>query len=226
MLLAIDTSTDTASVALAWEGRVLSELTWHSEQNHSRELLPAAEFLLRQAKATIKDVTAVAVAKGPGSYNGLRVGMSTAKGLCLALGIPLIGVGTLEVEAFPKAGTGLPICPVFEAGRGELAAATYRLLEGDWKQLQEEHITTVEVLCQGIQEPTVFCGQMAPSTATQIRECLGERAIFVEGAALLRRAGYLAELGWRRLKVGLTDDIATLQPLYLRRPAITKPRHR
>ncbi|MFH1484711.1 MAG: tRNA (adenosine(37)-N6)-threonylcarbamoyltransferase complex dimerization subunit type 1 TsaB [Chloroflexota bacterium] len=226
MLLAIDTSTETLSVALAVEERVVSELSWHSEQNHTRELLPAVDFLLRQAKATIKDVSAVVVAKGPGSYNGLRVGMSTAKGLCLALGIPLVGVGTLEVEAFPKAGMGLPVCPVFEAGRGEIATAIYRLVGGDWRQLREEHIATAEALCQEIGEPTLFCGQMAEATVARLKECLGERAVFVEGAALLRRAGYLAELGWRRLKAGHVDDMATLQPLYLRRPAITKPRHR
>ncbi|MBI2907266.1 MAG: tRNA (adenosine(37)-N6)-threonylcarbamoyltransferase complex dimerization subunit type 1 TsaB [Chloroflexi bacterium] len=243
MLLAIDTSTETMSVALFDDAdatrplrasrfalpasaHVLSELTWHSEQNHTRELLPATDFLLRQAKLTSKDLRAIAVAKGPGSYSGLRVGMSAAKGLALSLSIPLIGVSTLEVEAFPKAGMGLPVCPIFEAGRGELAAAIFQSVAGEWRRLKEEHITETEALCREVSEPTVLCGHMAEATIRQLRDCLGDRAVFIEGAALLRRAGYLAELGWQRLKAGLTDDVATLQPLYLRRPAITKPRYR
>ena len=127
MQLAIDTSTDTASLALVQDDDVLAELTWHSGQNHSTELLPNLEYLLKITKRDIKAITAIFVARGPGSFNGLRVGVSTAKGLAFSLGIPIVGISTFEATAYPHAGTGLPVCPIFNAGRSEIATATYQM---------------------------------------------------------------------------------------------------
>ncbi len=121
MQLAIDTSTDTASIALVRDAEVLVELTWHSGRNHTTQLLPNLSRLLD--KADIHSVNCIFVAKGPGSFNGLRVGVSTAKGLAFSLKIPLVGISTLEVEAYQHAETGLPVCPIFNAGRGEIATA-------------------------------------------------------------------------------------------------------
>jgi len=164
----------------------------------------------------------VIVTRGPGSFNGLRVGMSTAKGLAFGLGIPLVGIGTLEVEAYPHATTGLPICPLLNAGRGEVAAARFQMVQGDWRRLEEEHITTLRALCARIARKTIFCGQISPAPAAEIEAKLGRKAIIQGQAASLRRSGFLAELGWRRLAVGDYDDPPTLQPLYLRPPAITQ----
>ncbi|MDO8490552.1 MAG: tRNA (adenosine(37)-N6)-threonylcarbamoyltransferase complex dimerization subunit type 1 TsaB [Dehalococcoidia bacterium] len=227
MELALDTSTETASVALANRGNVQVEVTWHAGQNHSVELLPNLAYALKLAGVTIGEITGIAVARGPGSFNGLRVGVSTAKGLSLALGVPLVGIGTLEVEAFPHAGRDWPVCAVSDAGRGEIAAALYQTKRGCWQQLVPERITTVEELCAGIEGRTLFCGRMTEGIISQINERLGKRAIVVGGASALRRAGYLAELGWRRLQVNDVDDLASLQPIYLRRPHITeaKPLH-
>lgn len=222
MELAIDTATEIASIALSRAGEVQAELTWPSGQNHTIELIPNIIHLLRQARIELKKIDAIIVAKGPGSFNGLRVGVGTAKGLAFALGIPLVGIGTLEVEAFPYAETGLPICPVQDAGRGEIAAAMYQLRNGKWQRLMAEHITSVEELCPKIAQSTLFCGRFSPATSQQIERQLGERAIILKGT--LRRAGFLAQLGWRRLELGDYDQPATLQPLYLRRPAITTPR--
>ena len=113
MQLAIDTSTDNTSLALVDEETVLFELTWRSRQNHTVELLPHLDYLLKQHHLDIKSISAVIVALGPGSFNGLRVGISTAKGLAMSLDIPLIGISTLSAEAYPQAVTGLPICPIF-----------------------------------------------------------------------------------------------------------------
>jgi tRNA threonylcarbamoyladenosine biosynthesis protein TsaB len=231
MELAIDTSTEIASIALSRAGEVQAELTWPSGQNHTIELIPNLLHLLHQTKIELggevgsvgrAKIDAIIVAKGPGSFNGLRVGVGTAKGLAFALGIPLVGIGTLEVEAFPYAETGLPICPVQDAGRGEIAAAMYQLRNGKWQRLMAEHITSVEELCPKIAQSTLFCGRFSPTTSQQIERQLGERAIILKGT--LRRAGFLAQLGWRRLELGDYDQPATLQPLYLRRPAITTPR--
>jgi len=224
MELAIDTSTETASIALSSHGEIIAELAWHAGQNHTTDLIPNLICILEQAKLNLKDINGVIVAKGPGSFNGLRVGMSTAKGLALALNIPLVGISTLEVEAFPYAATTLPICPIQNAGRGEIATALFQTKRGKWCRLVEEHITTVEALLPELKHRTIFCGRIPQEIALQLRERLKRKALIVDGAAGLRRAGYLAELGWRRLKVGDFDHSPTLEPLYLRRPAITVSR--
>ncbi len=218
MELALDTSTDIASIALSYCGELQAEMTWTSEQNHTTELIPNVLHLLQQAKIELKDIEAIIVAKGPGSFNGLRVGVAAAKGLAFALDVPLVGITTLEVEAFPYVETGLPVCPLQKAGRGEIATALYQLQNGNWQRLIAEQITTVEELCAKIATKTIFCGRFSPDIARQIEESLGNRAIILKG---LRRAGSLAELGWRRIKMGETDNPATLQPLYLRPPSVT-----
>ncbi len=219
MELAIDTSTEIATIAISHRGEVEAEMSWPSGQNHTVELVPNLLHLLQQAKKNLHQIDAIIVAKGPGSFNGLRVGVGTAKGLAFALGIPIVGIGTLEVEAFQHAPTGLPICPLQDAARGELATALYQLQGGEWRQLIEEHITTVEGLCPKIAQRTLFCGRIPPHVAQELEGRLGERALILN--TTLRRAGFLAELGWRRLEKGEVDHPATLQPLYLRRPAVT-----
>jgi tRNA threonylcarbamoyl adenosine modification protein YeaZ len=226
MLLAIDTSTNNASLALFKDSQVLAELTWCCGQNHTVELLPRLIYLLNQSKLSLHSASGIIVARGPGSFNGLRVGISTAKGLAFSLGIPIVGISTLEVEAYQHAETGLPICPIFNAGRGEIATALYQKKYNKWLKLATEHITTVAALCSQISTKTIFCGEFIPFIAPQLKEQLKPRAIISPPATRLRRAGFLAELGQQRLEASNYDNPATLQPLYLRRPPITKPKHR
>ena len=225
MQLAIDTSTDIASLALVQGNEVMAELTWRCGQNHSTQLLPNLSHLLNQAQLSLQLVDCIIVAKGPGSFNGIRVGISTAKGLAFSLGIPLVGISTLEVEAYQHAGTGLPICPIFNAGREEIATAMYQKKGNNWCKLANEHITTVDALCLQITTKTLFCGEFVPLIAEQLREQLKHKAVILTPAAGLRRASFLAELGLKRIEAGDYDDPVTLQPLYLRGPAITKPKH-
>jgi tRNA threonylcarbamoyladenosine biosynthesis protein TsaB len=224
MKLAIDTSTETASIALVKESKVLAELTWHCGQNHTAQLLPYLTLLLDKAKVSLQSTRCIIVAKGPGSFNGLRVGMATAKGLALSLGVPIIGISTLETDAYQHAETGLPICPIFNAGRGEIATALYQMKGNEWLQLISEHITTFDALCSDISKKTVFCGEYIPEIETQLKQQLKQKAIIPTPAARLRRANFLAELGQKHLEAGKVDNISTLQPLYLRRPPITKPK--
>jgi tRNA threonylcarbamoyladenosine biosynthesis protein TsaB len=221
MELAIDTSTDFASIALSQEGEPIAELTWHSRQNHTVELVPNIVHLLNQAKLEVKSLNAIFIAKGPGSFNGLRVGVSTAKGLAFALNIPLVGITTLEVEAYPFAFTKLPIYPVHNAGRGEIATALYQQ-NNEWLCLEPEHLTTAEMLCRLVKRTALFCGEIPPSVILDLQHKLGDKAVIPSTAARLRRASYLAALGWRYLKSGATDDPASLQPIYLRQPPITQ----
>ena len=220
MLIAIDTSTSNASLAVVKDGEVLAELSWRSSLNHSVELLPSLENLLRQAKCDIADVQAIVVARGPGSYNGLRVGLSTAKGLAFGLGKPLVGISTLEAMAYAWAATGLPVCAMLSAGRGEVAVACYQMANGRWATLEEEKITTISAVCEGTKSCTVFCGELGAEMTKEIAERLGELAVLPSPAARLRRAAYLAELGQVRITRGEVDSMV-LEPHYLRRPPIT-----
>ncbi len=226
MQLAIDTSTNTASIALVRDSEVLAELTWHCGQNHTTQLLPNLSHLLNKTNTNLQSISCIFVAKGPGSFNGLRVGISTAKGLAFSLEIPIVGVSTLEVDAYQHAETGLPICPMFNAGRGEIATAIYQMKRNQWCQLTPEHITTVDASCSQITTKTIFCGEFIPFIAPQLRRRLKQRAIISTSAARLRRASFLAELGQGRLATGDYDNPDTLQPIYLRRPPITERKHR
>jgi tRNA threonylcarbamoyladenosine biosynthesis protein TsaB len=226
MQIAIDTSTGTASLALVRDGEILAELTWQCGQNHAAQLLPRLSHLLEGAGLGMGAATAIIVARGPGSYNGLRVGVATAKSLAFSLDIPLVGISTLEAEAYQHAGTGLPICPIYDARRGEIAVAIYRMKGGAWRQLVDEQLTTVEALCSQITGRTVFCGEFVMAVSVELRERLGGKVIIPSPAARLRRAGFLAELGLKRLEKGDYDNAATLQPVYLRGPSVTQPKQR
>jgi tRNA threonylcarbamoyl adenosine modification protein YeaZ len=226
MQLAIDTSTDTASLALVQDNGVLAELTWRCEQNHTTQVLTHLAHLLNQTKLNLQSTSGIIVAKGPGSFNGLRVGISIAKGLAFSLGVPIIGISSLETEAYQHAETGLPVCPIFNARRGEIATALYQKKHNEWRQFITEQITTVETLCSQITTKTMFCGEFIPLIAAQLRKQLKQKAVIPSPVTGLRRAGFLAELGLKRLKANDYDNLATLQPLYLRRPAITQPKHR
>ncbi|MBI2851864.1 MAG: tRNA (adenosine(37)-N6)-threonylcarbamoyltransferase complex dimerization subunit type 1 TsaB [Chloroflexi bacterium] len=226
MQIAIDTSTGTASLALVKDGAMLAELTWRCGQDHTVHLLPNLAHLLRQAGVTLESANCIIVAKGPGSYNGLRVGLSTAKGLAFSLDIPLIGISTLEAEAYQYAGDGLPVCVIQNAGRGEIAAAIYQEKGSQWFQTAAEHITTAKALCEQVKDRTIFCGEVTAALAGYIKETVEENAVIISSISHWRRAGYLAELGLRRFQAGDFDNPATLQPLYLRAPAITQAKHR
>jgi len=223
MQIAIDTSTETASVALVGNDRILAELTWNCGKNHTVQLLPNLNYLLDQNSLSLGSADCIIVARGPGSYNGLRVGISTARGLAFSLNVPIIGISTLEVEAWQHAGTGLPICPILNAGREEVATTLYRMTDDGWTQIEEEHLSTVDDLCSGINTETVFCGEYIYKIKDELTTKLGDKAIIISPFAGLRRAGALAELGLKRIKVEDFDDTASLQPHYFRGPSITKP---
>ena len=224
MELSIDTSSAIASLALSRDETILAELTWRCGQNHSVELIPSIHKLMEMVKVERSSLTGIIIAKGPGSFNGLRVGMATAKGLAYALNIPLVGISTLEVEAFPHLTAGPPVCSIHNAGRGEIAVALFQQQGGQRVRLREENITTLSDLVEKITGSTIFCGDITIEQTQILKNRLGLKALLVTKASALRRAGFLAELGWTRLKKGDWDDPATLQPLYLRHPPITTPK--
>ena len=225
MELAIDTSSSITGIAVSNRGELLASLTWQTARNHTTELLPNLVCLLQQVKVELTTVDAIIVAKGPGSFNGLRVGIGTAKGLSSVLDIPLLGINTLETEAYPFAFTGLPLRPIHRAGLEEVATALYRQKDNEWKCLEHEHLTTVEALRHRIKQRTLFCGEIPQDLAIEIQLNLGKQAVIARSDGLCR-VNSLITLGWQKLNRGERDDPVTLQPLYLRPPHITKPRDR
>jgi tRNA threonylcarbamoyl adenosine modification protein YeaZ len=224
MEISIDTSTRIANIAISEEGSTLADTTWIAGQNHTVGLLPKLNMLFRQTETTVKSIQAVFVAIGPGSYNGLRVALSTTKGLAFALNIPVVGVSTLEIEAYPFAFTGLPLCPIHDAARHELAVALYQQRGSDWLQLEKEHLTTAEGLSIKTATKTLFCGEIPPDVVSYLASNLKDLAVIPDDSARTRRAKHLATIGWIRLQQGERHDIATLQPTYPRRPHITIPK--
>jgi tRNA threonylcarbamoyl adenosine modification protein YeaZ len=225
MELAIDTSSDIVSIALSHKGGIVSSLTWQTGHNHTTELLPNVICLLQQTKVELPSIEAIVVAKGPGSFNGLRVGVSTAKGLVLTLHIPLLGISTLEAEAYPFAPFGLPLRAIHKAGRQEFATAVYQQKDAEWQCLEPENLASIETLWHRTRRKTLFCGEIPVDVIGQLRQSLGSRAVICPNDTL-SRASSLAMLAWRKLSKGQQDDPVNLQPLYLRPPHITKPKER
>ncbi len=222
MQIALDTSTDIASLALVKDGLVLAEMTWRTHRNHTIQLLPNLEQLFKLTGTGSQELTAVMVGLGPGSFNGLRVGVSATKGLAFSLNIPIVGINSLEVSAYQYAATGLPVCPVINAGRSEVATAIYQTIKGEWQQTAPDQIITLDQLCVQIKQKTIFCGEFIPLITEQLLKKLGEMAVIASPITDLRRGAFLAELGLRRLNAGDTDNVSTLQPIYVRRPPITQ----
>ena len=214
--LSVDTCSDMASICLSREGALLAELTWHIGRDHSRQLLPAIDGLLGRLSASKDDLTALFVAIGPGSYAGVRAGVSTAKGLAFALVQPIVGVGRLEIEAYGWRAAGGPIVAVHRAGRSELAWAVYET-EPQWREAAAPRLSPREELAAQLPKGALVTGELEDETAAELTE-RGQRV--VTGAATIRRAALLAELGWQRLSAGDTHDPKSLVPLYLRDPAI------
>jgi tRNA threonylcarbamoyladenosine biosynthesis protein TsaB len=217
MLLAIDTSTAETGLACYDAGGLVAESVWHSGRDHTAQLLPQLTLLLRHLGRTQSDITGVAVALGPGSWSGLRVGMSTAKGLALARGLPLIGVGTLDALAYQHRRPGMPVYPIIRLGRDRFATARFSERE-PWGRTGEYQNAALADLCADAHGRTLFCGDLDEEVRAALRRSMGDAALLPSPAANQRRPGFLAELAWQRLQAGDLDQPATLEPIYLGQP--------
>lgn len=219
MLLAIDTATRFASIALYDDAGVIAEQSWRSEDNHSVEVMPAIAAMMAQQGLGPRALTGVAVTKGPGSFTGLRIGMSLAKGLCLALDIPILAVPTLDVVTYAVGDPGGPVWAVLEAGRGRLCVASYHFEEGYPVQDGETQLVSAADWTLDATEPVLVAGEVDAALAERLLQLPNAEYIAIASlAGSLRRAGYLAELAWERLTNGDVDDLATLSPTYLQYP--------
>jgi len=218
LLLAIDTATRWAGLALYDGERVRAEACWQSRNNHSVELMPALARMLAQQGVEATHLAAVAVASGPGSFTGLRIGMSVAKGLAQAQGIPILGIPTLDILVVPHGEQRRPVWAVIQAGRGRLCAAYYRRRGGRWRQDGDLHLTTVEELASLVVGRCLVCGELSQVEQTYLATESEADLAFASPALAVRRPACLAELGWERFQNGEADDLATLSPTYLHTP--------
>lgn len=216
MILAIDTATRSVGLALHDGFSVVAEATWHTANNHTVELTPALQTMLRQTGTPISALTGIAVTLGPGSYTGLRIGMSLAKGIALAASppLPIVGVPTLDVVAMAQPHRADRLCAVAQAGRKRINAGFYEWRGEAWQPAGEPFITTWNELIEQLDVPTQIAGEIGEQARELLATTLG-KAIPAEPAHSLRRAGFLAELGLRRLQAGAPADPATLAPTYL-----------
>lgn len=213
MILAIDTSTARLGIAVYNGSEILAENCWSSPNRHTVSLAPAIDEMLNNLEIEKKKLKAVAVALGPGSFTSLRVGLSFAKGISLGLGIPVIGIPTLDITANQQPLDEIPLCAFLQAGRGKLAASFYEVKRGRWVSDGEIEIYTAETLSDAITVPTVLTGEFDADMRTVFRK---NKNIKMSGpAASLRRAGYLAEAAWRIYEKGEYPEVSSLAPIYL-----------
>ena len=213
MILAIDTSTARLGIAVFNGSEILGESCWTSPNRHTVSLAPAVDELLNNLEVEKKKLKAVAVALGPGSFTSLRVGLSFAKGISLGLGIPVIGVPTLDVAASQQPLAEMPLCAFLQAGRGKLAASFYEIRRGKWTSNGNIEIYTAETLSERITEQTLVTGEFDADIRTVLRK--NKNIKMSAPSASLRRAGYLAETAWKIYEKGEFPPVSSLSPIYL-----------
>ncbi len=244
LLLALDTSTRQASVALCDEDTLYGEYTWQIGSNHSVELLENIQRLVDELHSSMQAIDGVAVATGPGSFNGVRVAVATAKALAFALQKPLVGVSTLEIIAFQQQQWHGPICAILGAGRSDLYAACYIFDEIDnsgeithhIRQLSDYLLLSPQHLASYLSEhldqwagvpgerqitPFLFCGELSEAARQALYEQMPDKSLFVSNLQATRHASFLALLALQRFYGSRIDDPMLLEPLYVRRPSIT-----
>jgi tRNA threonylcarbamoyladenosine biosynthesis protein TsaB len=218
MLLALDTATRMIGMALYDGQQIIAEFTWRTASRHTVELAPAIEDMMQRVGVTPPDLTAIAVTLGPGSYTGLRIGMGVAKGLALAANppLPLIGIPTLDIVAAAQPHLANRLCVVAQAGRGRISAGFYTWEANRWQSTGQPTITNWETLLEQPDMPTQFGGEIDSKGRALL--VAHPYVILAPSAHALRRAGFLAELGYRRFADGEVDEPAILAPIYLNEP--------
>ena len=214
MELSIDTSTRYASVALSDDGRVTHEFTWRSEQNHSVEFVPALRQLMDLAAVAPSDLDAIFVARGPGGFSALRVGISVAKAMAMTQKIPLVAIGSLEVEAYPYLGFGRPVCSVIPAGKKLLYVGRFQhSTEQKYERLYQ--VVAPQELIESSPDGTLFCGE-GTVVLTSLTEELPTSLMLDKSQPPTRRPSSLVALAYSRLVESSTDAPESLQPIYIR----------
>ncbi len=217
LILGIEASTQVTSVALVGATGLVAESTRGGRSTASERLLPLVQTVLEDADVHGTDVQGVAVSIGPGSFTGVRVAVSTAKGLARAWGKPAIAVSTLAAMAERFPASRLPVCVMLDARKAEVYAAIFTMTEGGPEVILPEQAITPERLCRRIDQPTLLVGEGALKYRSLFKEHLPARAVFVPGPLNAPSAASVAEIGLQKFRAGETVDSCRLLPNYIRR---------
>jgi tRNA threonylcarbamoyladenosine biosynthesis protein TsaB len=216
MILAIDTATRSAGLAVYDGYSVRAEFTWDTSDHHTVELMPRLVEMLDQIDVPIDQISGLGVSIGPGSFTGVRVGVAAAKGLALARNIPIVGVRTADILAYAVQWCQPPVVVVVRAGRGRWIAARFvKDAREAWRQDGDFHLTTAGGIGAEWDTTTILCGELSESERKTVKLRLGDRVQLLPPAFSVRRAGFLAEIAWQRIQAGQIDDAALIQPIYL-----------
>lgn len=221
MLLAIDTATRMTGLALYDGAAVLTEHIWRAGGYHTTQLAPEVGLMLRRLGVDASALKGVAVASGPGSYTGLRIGMALAKGLAMAQGIPLLGIPTHDILVRGQTVESGDLLAVIEAGRNRLAGVWYNKAKDGWVPVSQPlSMTTEDVLAQ-VKGPTTVCGEMSSEDRRVFQS--DRRVTLAPPSRCVRRPAILAEIAWDRLGSASPADAAILAPTYLATPLGSAP---
>ncbi|MCM1158694.1 MAG: tRNA (adenosine(37)-N6)-threonylcarbamoyltransferase complex dimerization subunit type 1 TsaB [Bacteroidales bacterium] len=218
-ILAVDSSGLVASVAVLDEDNLIAEYTINYKKTHSQTLLPMLDEIVRMTETRLEDIDAIAVAKGPGSFTGLRIGAATVKGLGFALKKPIIGIPTLEGLAMNLYGTGSLVCPLMDARRNQVYTGIYRFQGGVLQVVKEQVAIGIEEIVEALNligESVIFLGDGVPV----YRECIAEKMTvpyaFAPAHVNKQRAAAVGARAMDYWKIGLYSDADAFEPEYLR----------
>ncbi len=216
MLLAIDTATNRSSIALHDGQTLRGEFSWESVNRHTVTLAPRINNLLAEIGTSPAELSAIAVCKGPGSYTGVRIGMALAKGMALTQQLPLIGITTLDILVAAQPPDPRPLYAILAVGRKRIGYARYRYQDvAGWQAETELDIVEWAQMPGRIREPAIVVGEIS-AQGLALLATLKEKVQVPAPAYHLRRAGFLAELAWVKLRAGRAGDPALVVPLYAR----------
>lgn len=218
-ILAIDTSSMSATCAIMDDDKLLVEYTLNHKLTHSQKIMPIINEALNSCGLKTEDIDIFAVAKGPGSFTGLRIGVSTINGLAQSVDKKVVGIPTLDALAF-----NLPYCegivvPIMDARRDRVFTGIYKWTNGNLHIIKEQDVLEVKELIKILDErpeKIVFVGDGTYAYKDMLSESLGDRAIFSPRSANVARASSVAELAMARAMEGKTESYFELIPEYLR----------
>lgn len=218
-ILALDSSGLVATVAILEDEQTLAEYTVNYKKTHSQTLLPMLGEVVKMIEFDLSTLDAIAVAGGPGSFTGLRIGAATAKGLGLALDKPLVNVPTVDGLAYNLYGTTGIICPIMDARRNQVYTGLYRFAGDEFQAIEEQMAISIQELVLKLNqygEKVTFLGDGVPVYKEQLLDGLDVEVCFAPAHMSRQRAAAVGALGMKYFKEGKIESAMEHKPDYLR----------